>query len=69
MRKNFFAEKAVRDWNRLEVVESPSLELFENLCRCGTCGHGFVVGLAMLGEQLDSMILEGFSNLNYSMIP
>lgn len=30
MRKNFFVEKAVRDWSRLEVVESPSLELFKN---------------------------------------
>ena len=41
-------------------------------CRCGTEGHGLVgmVGMShdeMMG-QLDSMILEVFSNLNDAMI-
>jgi len=35
------SQKVVIHWNRLpwEVVESPSLELFEK-CRCDTEGHG-----------------------------
>lgn len=36
-------------------------------CRCGTPGHDLLVGLAGLGQWLDS-ILEDFSNQNYSMI-
>lgn len=33
-------------------VESPSLQGFKN-CGCGTWGHAFLVGLAVLGEQLN----------------
>lgn len=40
------------------------------MCGCGTWGHtqGLAVALAVLWEQLDWMVWEGFSNLNNSMI-
>ena len=45
-RKNFFTVRAVRQWHRLprEVVESPSLEVFQNCVdvalRDVVSGHG-----------------------------
>lgn len=33
-------------------------------CRCDTWGHDLVLDLAVLGDQLDSMALEVFSNVN-----
>lgn len=46
---------------KLGILHKPDL-------RCGTWGHVLVVGLAVLGQHLDSMILGGFSNLNESVI-
>jgi len=36
-------------------------------CRCGTSGH-CLASMVVLGQRLDLMILEVFSNLNDSMI-
>lgn len=46
------------------VAESPSLRRFK---RCGTWGRGLVLALPVLREWLDLILLETFSNLNYSM--
>jgi len=57
-------ENTFLNWNRLsrEVAEAPSLEVFKKTCRCGTSGYG-LVGMVVLGEWLDLMILQVFYNL------
>lgn len=63
----FSMEGVVRHWNRLPwaVMESPAPEGFKSLMDVAA---GDMVALAVLGEQLDSMVSEGFSNVNDSMI-
>lgn len=46
-------------------MESPSLERFKS---CVDVALGDTMALAALGEQLDSVVSEGFSNINDSMI-
>lgn len=41
----------------------------QRTCGCGTWGHISMVAPTVLGKQLESVILEGFSNLNNSVIP
>lgn len=65
--KNFFTKRVVNPWHRLQrtVVVSPFLKPFKRRVDV-TCGN--MVDLAVLGKQLDSIILEVFFNLNDSMI-
>ena len=50
IRKNLFPARVVRHWTRLPraVVESPSLEVVQKPCGCGTWGHG-LAGMVGLG--------------------
>lgn len=48
------------------MVQPLFLEVIK-ICGCSTCGHGLVEN-TVVDEQLDSMILKLFPNLNDSMI-
>jgi len=63
IRNHFFSERAVRQWHRLhrEVVESPSLEVF-NTC-IGVALTDVVSGHGVHGLWLDLVILAVLSNL------
>lgn len=63
IRKNFFPERAVLQWHRLhrEVVQSPSLEVFQSRVDM-VSGHGGD------GWRLDQVILVVFPNLNDSVV-
>lgn len=49
-------------------MESLSLEMSKKVSRCGTSQCG-LVGMGVLGQRLDLLISEVFSNLNNSVIP
>jgi len=40
----------------------------DEMCKCGTKAHGFVVDTEVFGLWLDLMILKIFTNLNDSKI-
>ena len=67
-RKNIFSERMVMHWNRLPggVLERLSLEVLKN---CGDVAlRNMVNGHGGDGLELNSAILEVFSNLNDTMV-
>lgn len=50
-------------------MEPQYLEVFKKPVVVVLWGNGLVVGLAVLWEQLESMILEVFSSINDFVIP
>lgn len=55
--RKFFTQRVIRQWNRLSrAVTIP--ESVQKACSCRTWGHGLLEDLAVLGEQLDLMVLE-----------
>ena len=67
VRKDFFPERAVLQRHRLprEVVQSPSLEVFQN--RVDVALRTWSVGMVGMGWHLDQVILEVLSSLNDSV--
>lgn len=45
------------------------ISIMYKTCKCGTWGHGLLLGLAMPEKQLDLRVWEVFSNLINSVIP
>ena len=62
IRKNFFSERVMRNWNRLprEVVESPRVHV--------ALRDTIQWAILVVGGRLDMMILKVFFNLNDSVI-
>lgn len=56
----FLLERAVQPWHSCPV---PIPEETEQWSECGTWGHGLVLVLGVLGEQLDSVIIESWNGL------
>lgn len=62
IRENAFPERAAQPCSAHPCRDLNTLGLWH------LCGHGAVLALAGLGECLDSVVSEAFSNLNHSVI-
>lgn len=69
--ENSFTERVIRPRKCLyrALMEPQYLEVFKKPVVVVLWGNGLVVGLAVLWEQLESMILEVFSSINDFVIP